>query len=91
MLDSNGNLLTTDNSIKDRALKVYSERLEPNEMEENLKELEIETNNVCELRMKECKENKSDLWDEDDLKLVLKQLLKNKSWDPEGLANEIFN
>ena len=51
MLDSNGNLLTTDNSIKDRALKVYSERLEPNEMEENLKELEIETNNVCELRM----------------------------------------
>ena len=63
MLDRNGNLLTTDKSIKDRALEVYSQRLEPNEIEENLKELEVETNKICELRMKECKENKSDPWD----------------------------
>ena len=90
MLDNNGNLLTTNSAIKERAVEVYSKRLEPNIIEENLEEYEDETNKVCELRMKECQANITEPWDEDDLKLVLKQLAKNKSRDADGLANDIF-
>ena len=41
--------------------------------------------------MKECQANVTEPWDEDELKLVLKQLAKNKSCDADGLANDIFN
>ena len=37
-----------------------------------------------------CKLNKSDPWDEDNLKEALKHLDKDKSRDPEGFANNIF-
>ena len=37
-----------------------------------------------------CKLNKSDPWEEDNLKEALKHLDKDKSRDPEGFANEIF-
>ena len=43
MLDKEGNLLTTDKAIKNRALEAYKERLQPNKIKEHLKSLE-ETN-----------------------------------------------
>ena len=39
--------------------------------------------------MKECQANVTEPWDEDELKLVLKQLAKNKSCDADGLVNYI--
>ena len=47
MLDSKGNLLTNEKAIQNRALEVYSNRLKANEMEDNLKELEKDTNTLC--------------------------------------------
>ena len=35
MLDSKGNLLTTDKAIEERAIEVFEKRLEGNKMEEN--------------------------------------------------------
>ena len=90
MTDKNGNLLTSDKAIQSRALEAYSERLENNKMEPHLKDLEIDTNELRDVRLKVSKRKKTPLWDMDDLKLALKQLGKEKSRDPEGFNNELF-
>ena len=90
MLDSNGNILTSDEAIQNRALEVYSKRLEANEMKENLKDLENDTNTLCEIRLKLTEKNKTEPWTMDDLKFALKHLESDKSRDPEGYANELF-
>ena len=45
MLDGNGNLITTDKGIENRA-----KRLEGNAVKEDIKHIEKETNELCELR-----------------------------------------
>ena len=90
MLDSRGNLLTTDQAIERRALEVFSNRLEGNEMKDSLKDLESDTQKLCELRLKLAKANKTKPWDMEDLTFALKGLAKNKSRDADGYANELF-
>ena len=90
MLDSRGNLLTTDQAIERRALEVFENRLEGNEMEDSLKELESDTQKLCELRLKLSKTEKTKPWDMEDLTFALKGLAKNKSRDADGYANELF-
>ena len=43
MLDDNGNLLTSNKAIKERAVKVYSKQFEASTIEDNMKDLELET------------------------------------------------
>jgi hypothetical protein len=90
MLDKEGNLLTSDEAIKERALEVYAERLAPNEMENNLKNLEKDRNELCEVRLKLAKLNKTEPWNMDDIKATLKQLENEKSRDAEDHANELL-
>ena len=90
MLDSNGNLLTSDKHTKERALEIYTDRLKNNEIVDNMKELEEETNKLCELRMKMVKLDNTEPWDLEDLNEAIKKLGKDKSRDAEGYANEIF-
>ena len=78
MTDRKGNLLTSSKAIEERALEVLSDRLKPNEIKENLKELESVTNNLCEIRMQLCKLNRTEPWDKEDLHTLLKQLEKVK-------------
>ena len=88
--DSNGDLITDDEALKDRALEVFEKRLEGNEMEESLTDLESDTNKLCKLRLKLSKMNKTRPWDVEDLKLALKGLAKDKARDADGYANELF-
>ena len=90
MLDKEDNLLTSDSAIQNRALEVFTERLDNNEISVDLKDLEDDTNKLCEMRLKVAKENRSDPWTISDLEEALKQLDDNKSRDAEGFANEIF-
>ena len=90
MTDKNGNLLTADKAIQNRALEAYSERLENNKIEPHLKDLEDDTNELCHIRLNVCKKKKTPPWDIEDLKLALKQLGTDKARDPEGLVNELF-
>ena len=90
MKDEKGNLLTSDKAILDLGLKTFKERLEPNQIEPNLEQFEKETNEVCEIRLKLSKNNKTVPWTMDNLKNVLKQLDNDKSRDSDGFANEIF-
>ena len=50
-------------------------------MDDNLTNLEKETNKLCEARMKLVKLNKTEPWDKEDLLVVLKKLGKYKSRD----------
>ena len=90
MDDANGNLITSDKALQKRALHVYSDRLEGNKIEDNLKDLEDDTNLLCELRVKVSKENKTQPWTMEDMMEVLKHLKMDKSRDPDGWANELF-
>ena len=72
------------------AVNVYSERLKPNKMMDNLKETETTVNDLCALRLKLTKLNKTEPWTMDDLSQALKQLGNGKSKDPLGNPNEIF-
>ena len=56
-------------------------------MEPHLKDLEDDTNDLCEIRLKLTESNKTLRWTMEDLKEVLKQLGKDKSRDPEKFAN----
>ena len=76
--------------LKKSALEVYEERLNGNMIKDHLKDLESETKEMCEQRMKLVKLVKTDPWSLDELKEVLKKMAKDKSRDAEGYANEIF-
>ena len=59
-------------------------------MEEDLKDLEDTTNELCHARLNLTKSNVTKPWDMEELKDVLKKLVKNKSRDADGYANELF-
>ena len=90
MTDKSGNLLTSDKALKKRALEVYADRLEGNDMKPHLQDLERDVNTLCELRVNISKSKTTDPWSMEDLKVVLKQLKSDKSRDPDGYINELF-
>ena len=89
MMDEHGNVLTSEKAISERAIEVYEERLANNEMKSHLTELETDTNKLCELRLEISKKNITDPWTMEDLKLVLRQLHKYRSADPDGFIHEL--
>ena len=90
MMDKHGNLLTNNKAIEDRAIEVFTERLQPNKMEEHLQSLEETENKLCEIRLKMSKLHKTDLWTLEDLEKVIKDLDVNKSRDAIGHGNKIL-
>ena len=59
-------------------------------MRDELKQLQIDKEDLCKLRLKKARKTKTPDWTMDQLDTVLKCLKKNKSRDPLGYANEIF-
>ena len=90
MLDSKGNHLTSHESIENRALEVYKERLKGNTIKPHLKEAEKTTNELCENRLKVTAKNKTKPWTMNDLEIAIKDLSRNKSRDALGQINELF-
>ena len=90
MLDDHGNFVTSPSVLEKLALNTYKKRLRNREMKDNLEDIRKEKEELCELRLKLAKTNKTKPWTMDNLDSVLKQLKKNKSRDPHGYANEIF-
>ena len=90
MMDSDGNLVTSEDRIQELALETYKKRLENRTIKENLSHIQTEKEELCSRRLEAAKRNRTALWTMDDLDAVLKYLKKNKSRDPLGYANEIF-
>ena len=90
MLDEKGNILINRKVIEDKAVEVFTERLKPNKMKENLLSLEETENKLCGIRLNMSKLKKTDPWTLEDLENVIKYLDKDKSRDAIGHANEIL-
>ena len=60
MTDAKGNLLTSDKVIQNRALEVFASRLKSNKVVPNLEALEKVVNDLCEIKIKLSKQNKSE-------------------------------
>ena len=86
----NGRLMTSKSDIKKIYLETFSFRLRDRPIKEEYKNIKEITEELCQLRLSVTKNNKSENWTMGDLEKTLKQLKKNKSRDPEGLANELF-
>ena len=46
---------------------------------------------LCRKRLQKARDSKTDPWNIEDLESVLRYLKKNKSKDPFGYANELFD
>ena len=90
MFDRDGKILTTKETIENRAIEVYTERLTANEIKPHLKSYEETENMLCESRLKLSKLNKTDPWSLEDLNIAIRDLDNGKSRDAIGHANEIL-
>ena len=90
MIDENGKLTTSAQGVTQLSVKHYSKILENRPMLEKYSKLQKDKEDLCEERVNTAKQNKTPMWDKEDLDTVLKYLKKNKSRDPNGFANEIF-
>ena len=74
------------------AIEIFEDRLKNKPINENLSNKMKKTkDDLCNLRFKFTKNNKTPDWTMKELNLVLKQLKNNKSRDPFGYINELFN
>ena len=90
MLDTKGNLVTTPEAIMTLAVETYKKRLENRSMKDDLKDIQNDKEELCKLRLKIASKNKTPPWTMKDLENVLEHRKKNKSRDPLGYANELF-
>ena len=59
-LNKNGELLTNRKDIEDRAVKVYTERLKPNKIVQELELYQETENKLCEMQLKMTKLNRTE-------------------------------
>ena len=86
----NKNLLTSEEKIEEAAVNVYKERLQNRPMVHTLKHIKDAKQLLCEKLLKVAESRKTPAWTMKDLDKVLKNLKKQKSRDPHGLANDLF-
>ena len=85
-----GNLLTSEEKIEEAAINVYKERLANRPMKDDLNHIKEAKEVLCEKLLQLAKSRKTPPWTIKDLNIVLKNLQKQKSRDPYGLANDLF-
>ena len=90
MKDKDGIIVTNVEKIKEMAVNAYEERLKNRPIKEGLEEMKELKEKLAEKVMKVAKTNKTPKWTMKEIEIVLKGLKKNKSRDPNGLANELF-
>ena len=86
-----GRIITSQTELKQLYMDTFIHRLRHRPIKEDLTELQNLKEELCELRLKFSKLNKSKLWEKKDLMKILSSLKNNKSRDPHGLVNELLN
>ena len=86
-----GRIITSQTELKQLYMDTFIHRLRHRPIKEDLTELQNLKEELCELRLKFSKLNQSKLWEKKDLMKILSSLKNNKSTDPHGLVNELFN
>ena len=90
MIDPEGNIHTSQEAIERLALLTYKTRLENRPMRKELLEIQKTKEDLCKVRLQAAQKNKTALWTLQQLEVVLKYLKKNKSCDPLGYVNGLF-
>ena len=90
MKNTNGDIMYGEDEIKEEALKHYSKVFEDRPIDESIKHIKKEREDLCMARLEKAKENKSIPWTIEDVESVLKSLKKKISKDPYGLPHELF-
>ena len=85
-----GNLLTTEDKIENAALNCYKKRLENRPIRDDLSHIKEAKEMLSEKLLEVARSRKTPPWSMKDLDIVLKNLKKQKSRDPHGLANDLF-
>ena len=88
--DSKEKIITNHEQLKHLYLKTYMQRMRNRPMKKNLEYMKIMKNKLFESRIELANENKTQPWKMIHLEAVLKALKKNKSRDPNGWVNELF-
>ena len=91
MINSEGNLETDGEVIKEMAIEAYEERLKNRPIKQGLEDVKSAKEKLSESLMEKARTNKTPQWNMEDVSEVLKKLKKNKSRDPNGLANELMS
>ena len=91
MLDKMGNLITASEAIEGIALDTFKDRLKNKNIRNGLEKVKSYKENLCIKRLEKAKNSKTEPWKIKDLESVLKYLKRNKSKDPFGYANELFD
>jgi len=89
--DESGDTITSSEDLKKHTLNHYIKVLENRPMRTEHKEMQDDKEELCRMRIEIAKRNKSEPWSMQELETVLKYLKKNKSRDPNDLANELFH
>ena len=89
-MNSDGNLVTEKADLEKLYLSTYIERLSPNPIPEDLKDVVSLKNHLFDLRMNMCSTNFSPEWTMYQLEDVLKNLKNDKARDSHGHIYELF-
>ena len=89
IFDKKGNLVTADKAIEIRVLEVYSERLQANKIKANLITHGKNMDKLCELRLKQTENNKTEPWTMEEFYEAVKDLDNDKSRDALGHVNKL--
>ena len=90
MLDTHGNLVTTNTGIENLIIERYEERLKTLEIRKGLELHQKQREDLFDKQIEEAQRNVTPEWTMAELDTVLKQLKNDKSRDPHGLSNELF-
>ena len=88
--DQKGHLITNHLGLKQLYLKTYLNRLRNRPIKQDYDELKQLKGILFEMRLKMCKEQKSEPWEMKHLEAAMNKLKVNKSRDPNGWLNDIF-
>ena len=88
--DENGNLITSPELLKALYLKTYKNRLKNRPMKDSLLDVFFLKQELWSSRMIELRRIKTKPWNIVKLRKTLKSLKNNKTYDPNGIVNEIF-
>ena len=84
------NIISDRHQLEKIYIDFYTERMKPNTMREELKELESHKENLFELRLKLAELEKTPDWTMEELEKVLNSLKNNKARDSYGHTYELF-
>ena len=89
-LDSHGNLITSQEALKQLYLDTYTQRLKHREIKDEFKEVFVLKRQLWNERLENVKTKISSKWKMMDIENIIKKMKKNLTSDPSNMINELL-